>query len=262
VEFAETRVSKPNLVVDTGFGLVDLRSEPGINLAGDSTKTLLEQIQQGQSKGFAIFDLGNGTAWLSSRLFLFTIILQNIYELKAIVFVYTQDGIPDRFVGITEPERLRFAIAKRCPWLESAFAEAYISTWQYNKGIKQIFGGIDQSNATNIIYNFVQKVQSNTVDNVDSTLSGEWTSLKGKWEHAEWMTVNRVEEILGQDLDKLSCITESDLRSRPKEEQIRLILSSAGRYVAVVDQDGRFQQRKMIDKNSVVMEIARRASYA
>ena len=95
---------------------------------------------------------------------------------------------------------------------------------------------------------------------VDSTLRSEWTSLKRKWEHAEWMTVNRVEEILGQDLGKLSFITESDLRSRPKEQQIRLILSSAGRYVAVVDQDRRFQQRKMIDKNSVVMEIARRAS--
>ncbi len=76
------------------------------------------------------------------------------------------------------------------------------------------------------------------------------------------MTVDRIEEILGQDLDKSSRISESELRSRPKEEIIRLILSSEGRYVAVLDQDGRFEKGTMIDKNRLAIEVARRVSAA
>ena len=261
VDLAEIRASKPNLEVNTGEGSFDLRRESIKPLGSDTKKTLLKQIRQGSPTDFTIFDLGDGTSWLSSRVFLFTIVLQKLYALKSIIFTCTIDGITDRFVGITEPEQLHYALAKKYPWLESAYAEVYINNWpKGEEAWGHLFSSLDSAKTTDIVTDFLRKIQvdRNGFDNLSPHDKSEYTSLRENWEHAERMTKVRVEEILGQALDK--CISESDLQTRSKEDQIRLILSFNGSYIAVLDQDRRFKKGTLIDKHALAIEFARHIS--
>jgi hypothetical protein len=159
IELAVTTGIKPNLVVDTASGSFDLRNETGIPVESSDKETIIEQIKHGSQKDFAIFDLGNGKDWLSSRLFLFTIVLQDLYELKSIVFVGMRNGIANHFLGVIKPRDVRHALAKKYPWLENNFGNAYVSKWQqkgYFGQTRNIFGSLDQANAIEVVINFLR----------------------------------------------------------------------------------------------------------
>jgi hypothetical protein len=259
LEFAQTIVheAKEQLQLKNEADIIDLRSdgtaEPLLNEAND---TLVKQIKQAPSTGFAIFDLDIGKTWLSSRLYLFTIILQNIHKLKRIVFICNRDGIKNSFVGITEPQQLRSALAKEYPWLEDAFPQAYIDTWRQIQR-RHIFGSIDQITAMGIVPKFLGNIQRDHPP-LGTSEASEWTKMKhkGTWEHAEWITIDRLEEILGQALDTSSWISESEVRNKGKGDLIRRVIYRAGDYVAILDKDRSFEKQTIIDKNELARDAA------
>jgi hypothetical protein len=86
---------------------------------------LLNQIQGQGPSDYAVIDLGSGRSWLTTRLFVFAILLRRMRALRALVFVETQDGIAQRFLGVALPDTVRWRLAREYPWLEDAYAHAY-----------------------------------------------------------------------------------------------------------------------------------------
>src|SRR5215207_5599488 len=74
---------------------------------------------------YAVFDLGEGRSWLTSRLFIFATMLQRMSGLRCCVFVDSSGTVSKRFLGTAEPAAVRWALACRYPWLEPAFADVY-----------------------------------------------------------------------------------------------------------------------------------------
>jgi hypothetical protein len=261
IEFAETKGFEPNLKIETAGGLFDLRNQPGVPIERSGKETLLAQIKQGGNRDFAIFDLGKGKNWLSTRLFLFTIVLADLFSLRRIIFLYTKGDVSNYYLGTAEPKDIRSAFSKVYPWLDDAFADAYIETWKHlsNNQVtskNSIFGSINDVNANFIIHGFLKKVQVKTDNITSEKLSinlDSWTNLKDeRWEHGEWMTHNKLEDILDGALDK-SSILESDL-TMTNEKQLLYILSSRGQYIPILEEDRRFEKGKIIDKFAVAIE--------
>jgi hypothetical protein len=74
---------------------------------------------------YALLNGGDGDQWITSRLFIFSVMLQRMKSLKVIVFTRMDDSGCRRFLGCASPEGVRWALAVAQPWLEIAFAKAY-----------------------------------------------------------------------------------------------------------------------------------------
>jgi hypothetical protein len=88
---------------------------------------LLFELRVGGAHDFILIDLGSQTAprWLTSRLYLFAVMLSRVSRIKCFVFVETAAEIRNRFVGIATPDAVRWALARRYLWLEQAYS------WEY-----------------------------------------------------------------------------------------------------------------------------------
>ena len=70
-------------------------------------------------------DLGQGEDWLSSRLYIMAILFARYKGVQALVFLDTALGVTRRYVGWADADVFRWALARRYPWLECAYARAY-----------------------------------------------------------------------------------------------------------------------------------------
>lgn len=112
-------------------------------------------------------NLGAGGEWLTSRLFIMAIVFAQMKGIGCFVFVETSGVVRKRFVGWAEPARIRWALAKRYPWLEQAYAEAYAAiTSQRNAVIVSRNGRLGYPNAPGdpgagieLLKEFLQRVQ-------------------------------------------------------------------------------------------------------
>ena len=102
-----------------------------------SLQALLEQVGADTTYDFVEIDLGEGKEWVTSRLFIFAIILERLLNLQCFVFLETRNGAPTQFIGIASPDEVRWRLACKYPWLEEAFAKAYCSQMP---SIKRFFG--------------------------------------------------------------------------------------------------------------------------
>ena len=75
---------------------------------------------------YIVIDLGSEASprWLTSRLYLLALLITLINKPLCLVFVETASGVRKRFVGLSSPDRVRWALARSYPWLESAAAAA------------------------------------------------------------------------------------------------------------------------------------------
>lgn len=60
------------------------------------------------------------------------------------------------------------------------------------------------------------------------------------YEHAAWLTNNDVAELLGEDLHH-AALREHELKTLPPAKQYDAVLSKADRYIALIDDVGRFK---------------------
>jgi len=83
-----------------------------------------------------------------------------------------------------------------------------------------------------------------------------WTYLNSTpptYEHAQWMNGELLETSLGSNLNT-SYIRSSELLGKPAKEQVELILSVPGKYVAVTSDNYRFEY--LLDRASVLEQVA------
>ena len=86
--------------------------------------TMFAQLQTETPAPYLVVDLGEGTEWLSSRLFVFAVLLRAMRQTETFVFVETQGGTRGRFLGFASTQQTRWALAHAYPWLEADYAQA------------------------------------------------------------------------------------------------------------------------------------------
>jgi hypothetical protein len=216
---------------------------------------LLVQIRQGGAQDFIIIDLGSETAprWLSSRLYLFALLLARVGRLKSFVFVETASGLRNRFIGTASPDSVRWALAQHYPWYEYAFAQAYS---QY--GLPQFdgnTGSLSEYEASFLAQQFLAAIRvpgpiqlpfpdlNHAPDTIDLG--------NGTLEYAVWLGGGRIERILGNNLSESFVAMPSD---KSVKEMAAAVLRQHGRFVALVDPDRTF--RSLVDRSAALENLA------
>jgi NlpA lipoprotein len=103
---------------------IDVRQVSSAHLIDSFTKTLFEELSRPAPADCAIVDLGSGREWLSSRLFLFALVLGEVTGVRAFMFLEKSSSTRKAFLGVASPNAVWKALAAQHPWFEKAFGRA------------------------------------------------------------------------------------------------------------------------------------------
>ena len=82
---------------------------------GSKREALFEQLEDvDEALDYLAIDLGTGR-WLTSRLFIFAIMLQRMRDLRCFVFLAQEGDEGGRFLGTASPDKVRWALAYLAP---------------------------------------------------------------------------------------------------------------------------------------------------
>ena len=255
IEFAKEEKSA---LSDFETSLENIRKPSFSQIDDSNMASFINQLQDTRHTDYAIVDIGTGQEWLTSRLYILSIILKRIKNIRYFVFVETKDGIFSKFLGIAEYNEIRWSLARQYSWFEKAYAGAYQTLFDSDIIVNEIGGIYEKANpsypqmAINLANQFLMNIQNPAEKNPDN--EGEWILLKKSQveEHAEWISKEKLERLLGENLNRYS-IDSRSFGKKSKAEQIREILLGNGKYVALVDMDNRFE--RLLDRSAVVHEI-------
>ena len=277
LKLAEAKSFDPKLS-DTAAAF-DLRSKATAAQVNDSTVwNFISQLREFDSADYAIITLGDGKEWLTSRLYIMAIVLGRMKNLQALVFL----GIRKRFIGWAEPEKVRWALAKNYPYLESAYAKAYADITRSDSDIippgcpipdvpgnavivtttgrlGYEFNPSEPEPSTNLIRAFLERVQSPPLllPEESEELNTDWILINSDpktYEHAIWLTTDKLEALLDEEL----CVTSFDretLEAEAPEEQIRGVLSTSYRWIALTTDEKKFEE--LSDRNLLLKQISK-----
>jgi hypothetical protein len=135
----------------------------------DSTVgTFLSQLTDPTSADYAIVNLGSGDQWLTSRLYIMAVVFARMKGLKAFVFL-GQSSASRRYFGWADPNRIRWALARRYPWLEAAYSAAYAdvtatpnATTVVTSAIGRLgyrYNSADPASSIELLKKFLQEIQ-------------------------------------------------------------------------------------------------------
>lgn len=220
----------------------------------ESGSNLLAQFQNTRTPEYALLDLGEGGEWISSRLFIFAVMLQRMKGLRCIVFVSTSNQ-QTTYVGCAAPDAVRWRLAADQPWLEAAFAQAYAGMAGFPLGMLRsnrfvdVKGALQPQMAQMIVSIFIQNLK----EPLPHAVPDEYVSLKNGDEHATWITIAELERILGTDLWTDAVPENADQDPEAKRLQARKILNKPHPYVAQT-RDGAFVS--LVSRVALLDEVA------
>ncbi|MEM6568376.1 MAG: hypothetical protein AAF957_08190 [Planctomycetota bacterium] len=246
-------------------GAVDLRSAGTSQDISDATSSRFqEQIREPDRIDYAVVDLAEGRSWLTSRLFVLSVILARMRGLRTLVFVETAGSIRGRLLGTASCSDVRWRLAMEFPRLEKALASAERSIWKHFPGAKiaNEDGRVsrwpeDPEPATQLLRKFLSGVQKPT------TAAGreqEWEELPpfvGTAEHARWLDGALLEKVLGDALTRGSIDMER-LASASSAVQARHVVAQPGPMIAITYGERIFD--RLIDRTRTIESIARAAT--
>lgn len=206
-----------------------------------------------QKAYYAIVDLGGGKQWLTSRLFIFALILGEVSLLKALVLLETTRVTRRRFLGISTPRNIRAALAKRYPWLDQAFALAYaeqykpVPTDMDGQPVMGTFPYLLDAGEVlriSVLVRYINTIQRGTPPteiDAGTYLKFQTTvppaPVKTLWERAAWIDAETLERDL---FGRLNFSWYEDSPDRSEAEKIEGIWRRRDRFIALVDEDRRF----------------------
>ena len=270
------------LVPDTGqsmfagAGAVDIRRAGTEQNVDDSTlRGFYEQLSLPGNVEFAVVDLGTGRSWLSSRLYILSVILVRMRALRALVFVEQRNDQPGRFVGVCSAAEVRWRLASRFPRYEAALAlgetrawfgaAAPTSTSPLAATIATDWGTFGSSNqAAELLKGFLTAIQSPVRPPIGPESWEELTRDSPPpgmsptfFEHAEWLTTSLIEQIFDGLLDPVAISIDAwqlaDMAARS-----RLVLEHQAPWLAIVRDGGRFHG--LLSRGSALESLALGAS--
>jgi hypothetical protein len=87
-------------------------------------ESLIELADSSPVADYIVIDLRAGEAWLTSRLYLFAVVLPRLMPLQCFVFVGDRGQVPRCFLGCASPECVIRKLGTRFPWLRKAMVES------------------------------------------------------------------------------------------------------------------------------------------
>lgn len=230
----------------------DLSRLRDIMLSTSAPPDLFMAFGRGDPVDYAIIDLDTGKRWLTSRLYIFALTLERMLGLQR--FVFLESG--QRFLGIASLTKVRWRLARRYPWLETAFAKVYADVSDHIH-ISSDTGAFDTRMTQEVVGNFLSHpsiqqpfAPSASPDPDDS----RWEALRtvdGRfWEHARWLDAARLRQDLGDVLQQDESIWLKESPHISPIELVRCILRRKAPLVALVDEEKRF--RSLIDRQALL----------
>ena len=225
-------------------------------------RSFAEQLQGTEPVEYSVVDLKSGRAWLSSRLFILSIVLARMRGVKALVFVADRGDVKHGFVGIAAPGDVRWALAQQCPWFEPAFAKAYSSIGNFQ--VVSASGKLTSADAhesaqpaVTLVRNFVQRIQKAKAPSSDWAELTHRAGEEPRAEHAQWLTVDRLRAILGSRLSGDAVTVGPQARESDRKLAIQVV-DRKGSYVAQIDPQGAFE--RLLDRQRLIEGLARQVS--
>jgi hypothetical protein len=221
----------------------------------ESGSNLLAQFQNTRTPEYALLDLGEGGEWISSRLFIFAVMLQRMKGLRCIVFVSSTANQQATYVGCASPDNVRWRLAADQPWLEAAFAHAYANMAGLPQGMPRsnrfvdIKGALQPQTAQIIVSMFIQNLK----EPAPHLNPDDFVTIHSGDEHATWITVAELERILGTDLWTDAVAENTDQTPEAKRLQARRFLNKPHPYVAQT-RDGAFVS--LVSRVALLDEVA------
>lgn len=249
---------------------LDLRHRAAASQVSDSTaRTFIDQLSERGRADYAEVNLGEGEEWLTSRLFIMSILFPRHRGVRAFVFLEAAGGVRRRYLGWASPDRLRWCLARRYPWLEAAYANAYaqllerpdVAVADADGALRSTWGPGDAGPSVDLMRGFLERVQGVPAPAQDP----DWVEIEGDpgtapvVEHAHWLDGRLLEELLGAELHRAS-FTMDVLMSRPAPVQMRELAAMDGAFIGVTDAQQRFDA--LIDRHHTLAQAARACSAA
>jgi hypothetical protein len=207
---------------------------------------------------YALIDLGDGNQWITSRLFIFAVILQRMKALKCIVFARSLPSGGRHFIGCASPDNVRWSLATNQPWLESAFGFAYSQAFPafgpapvITSPITRVDGSIEPFVAQQIISTFIASLKdyTGTIIKPDPL---NWVTLKSGTEHATWLNELEVQRLIGVYLWRDAIKARTDDSPDQKRLEVKAVVRKSAPYVAILKDD---QYKSLVNRIALLSEI-------
>lgn len=188
---------------------------------------------------YALLDLGNGQQWITSRLYIFAVMLQRMKGLKCIVFAVSQPDGTRRFVGCATPDNVRWALAATQPWLETKYAEAnsavmtnFAISAPYLPAPTRIDGSFFPRAAEDIVRTFIQSLKNAPPDAANYA---DWVLIPNKgYEHATWLNAMELQALMGAYLWRDTVEGRTDDSAEQRKLEMKRVVSRSAPYVAIL----------------------------
>jgi hypothetical protein len=174
--------------------------DPFLAVNNDGKSTLLHLLHEPGFRDYVVIDLGSGDEWITSRLFIFAVMLQRIKRVRCVVF---REGADRRFLGIARPDHVRWALAKEQPWLEQAYSNVLSEGMRYATVLNNE-GAIPTQHAESIVRNFVNGLAMRHPEPESPPPGKRWAEFDThgikRFEKATWLGGEDIRLMLGEDL--------------------------------------------------------------
>lgn len=212
--------------------LGDVRQAAAAEEFSSTAMSLMEEFRGEGSYDYAVVNLGEGKSWLTSRLFIFSIMLQRMRGLGCWVFIRPDEGSRRIYLGHASPHETRWALARRFPWLELAYSSSCANQDSYE--ITSLQGALEPWAATQVVQSFLSHIQS--ADPPQRGEEDEWIKLPKRqgndtWERAHWISTKSVSSVIGSALRSSSVFGDWNTLG---DEQRKKLLRSQGDFVALL----------------------------
>jgi len=229
---------------------------------------MIAGIKSSARADYALIALGADSerAWLTSRLFLFSALLDRNRAARCIVFT----GESGTFIGVAAPRDVRASLGARFPEYERALLVAYgqeaVAKWD----LSEFRDGELSETALNKIARLFLDTVSTAAGQPKSTSwpqetdagwvhinrSGKGGNAPSTWELAEYVTAGGLQTLLG---DKLGTGRVIGVASPAANEAIaRAIIEQPGTFVAFVSEPNKFIG--LCDRTIIADKVARSAA--
>jgi hypothetical protein len=219
---------------------------------------LFKQIGTDRSWDYLIVDVKDGRFWFVSRLFIFTVFLQEMRGLRCVVFVQTSCE-RRRLLGVASPNALRSALGQSFPWLEKALRNSlerhcpkFLAPALPPKIAGEMIRTVIEDRDMRLKCNPVEIIKASNISQIPETerptdpiIPNEWVRLGDLniWEHTHWLdlSLRSVSDTVRKCFDEWDSSHYEDMPGLSNEERIRQVLCRESRYIALVNSRGEFK---------------------